>query len=171
VARTRTLYVLRHAKSSWDEPVDDFDRGLAPRGRRAAAHMAAHIKRERIRPGLILCSASWRTRETLQILAPVAGRATVSVEDDLYGATSSEILARLHRVNTSTRSVMVIGHNPGLQDLVLSLASVGSALDSVRAKFPTAALATLELDRSWSELEPGCALLAAYVRPSDLESV
>jgi phosphohistidine phosphatase len=168
VRRTRTLYVLRHAKSSWDEPVADFDRPLSLRGQRAAKQIAAHLGRERIHPGLILCSASWRTRETLRILAPVLGTATVSVEGNLYGASATEVLDRLRQVNKRTPSVMVIAHNPGLQDLVLSLASTGSEVDSVREKFPTAALATLEFDRPWGELEPDCARLAGYVRPRDL---
>lgn len=168
---SRTLYVLRHAKSSWDDPVSDYERGLAPRGRHAIGALATFVAGEGVRPDLVLCSSARRARETFDPLVGSLGDPTVSYEDDLYGASARQLIDRLHAVDEPVASVMVVGHNPGLQDLVLTLAATGSGLASVGEKFPTAALATLALDRSWSDLEPGSARLTAYVRPRDLPRV
>jgi phosphohistidine phosphatase len=166
MAGSKQLFVLRHAKSSWDDPgLDDHDRPLAPRGRRAAALLAGHVRAAGIRPALVLCSSARRTRETLESVDP-GGRP--EIEPELYGASVSELCDRLRRVSPTIRSVMLVGHNPSLQMLVLRLAGSGDGLDSVRAKFPTGALATLTFDGPWSELGPGAAELAAYVRPKDL---
>jgi phosphohistidine phosphatase len=160
----RQLYVLRHAKSSWDDPgLADHDRTLAPRGRNATKLIAKHLRDHDIHPGLILCSTAVRARETLDGIEVDGER---SIEDELYTATAGQWIARLNRVPEETQSVMAIGHNPALQQLVLALA--GSD-EEVERKFPTAALATLELDCAWGEVQPGCAQLTALVRPKDLD--
>jgi phosphohistidine phosphatase len=165
VTGTKRLYVLRHAKSSWDDPgLDDHDRPLAPRGRRAVAALAEHLKANSIEPELVLCSTSRRTRETL---AGIDAPGRHLIEPGLYSATTHELLARLRHVPEDVESVMVIGHNPTMQTLVLSLAS-GRELSDVQAKFPTGALATLTFESCWSELSPGCARLTAFVRPKEL---
>jgi phosphohistidine phosphatase len=162
----KQLFVLRHAKSSWDDPgLPDRDRPLAPRGRRAVKLLAAHVREAGIEPALVLCSPARRTRETLEGVSLGRDR---QIETELYGATAADLLGRLRRIPASTPSVMLIGHNPSLQVLVLRLAASGDGLDAVRNKFPTAALATLTFDGAWSELRPGAAELAAYVRPKDL---
>jgi phosphohistidine phosphatase len=166
----KRVYVLRHAKSSWDEPgLSDHERPLAPRGRRAAKAMARHLREAGIDPGLVLCSTAKRARQTLQRIEPAVGRRSVHVEDGLYGAGAAALLERLHAVPDPVGSVMVIGHNPGLQDLILGLAQPGPLRDEVAAKYPTAALATLAADVvSWPDLRPGGAQLVAFVRPRDL---
>jgi phosphohistidine phosphatase len=168
----KRLFVLRHAKSSWDDPgLDDRERPLAPRGRRAAKLLAEHLRGSGIRPVQVLCSPARRTLETLEGVDP-GGEALV--EPELYSATASEIIKRLARVPEEVDSVMVIGHNPALQTLVLRLAggngsvSDGSDLAHVQRKFPTGALATLTFQCGWSELSPGSAQLVAYVRPKSL---
>jgi phosphohistidine phosphatase len=166
VTGTKRLFVLRHAKSSWDDPgLDDHDRPLAPRGRRAVAVLAEHLKAHAIEPELVLCSTSRRTRETL---AGINAPGEHSIEPELYGASTHELLARLQQVPAEVESVMVIGHNPTMQTLVLRLASgaaSGEKLEQVQAKFPTGALATLTFESAWSELGQGCARLTAFVRP------
>ena len=173
VDRVRTLFLLRHAKSSWAEALPDHDRPLSPRGSRAAVSMAEHLASEGIRPALVLCSPARRTRQTLDALRPVLGdQSTVRVEPALYGADAEEILDLLRPLGTATDSVMVIGHNPGLQDLALLLAGdgVGAALAQLHAKFPTAALATLELGEvPWAGLAPGAAYLRSVVLPRTLD--
>jgi phosphohistidine phosphatase len=165
----RTLYLLRHAKSSWDDPaLADRERPLAPRGRKDGKLLAEHLRKQGIEPELVLCSAAARTRETLELVRPALGGATVAVEDELYGASSDELLARLRRVPDEVGSVMVIGHNPGLEQLALGLASTGDELARLEEKFPTAALATLALTQAWAALAPGNAVLAAYVVPKQL---
>src|SRR5262249_57103907 len=93
-----------------------------------------------------------RTRETLEFVGPSFGTSTVVLEDELYAASSDELLARIRRVPDAVASVMVIGHNPGLHQLALSLTSAGNELERLEAKFPTAALATLAVTTSWSRL-------------------
>ncbi len=166
---TKRLFVLRHAKSSWDDPgLDDHERPLAPRGRRAVKVLGEHLRRDRIRPALVLCSSSRRTRETLEGISP--GGETM-IESELYGASAKDVIDRLRRVREDVESVMVIGHNPAVQALVLRLATDGASvpdgsdLAAIQQKFPTGALATLTFDCAWSELAPGCAELAGYVRP------
>jgi phosphohistidine phosphatase len=168
----KRLYLLRHAKSSWDDPtLADQDRPLAPRGRRAAKVMAKHLRRNGISPELVLCSPSRRTRQTLKRIAPSLGKnAEVQIEPELYAASAATLLGKLQRVPDEVDSVMLIGHNPGIQDLALSLARAGSESAKVRSKFPTAALATLELDATWRELGPGSAELVSFAKPKELSS-
>jgi phosphohistidine phosphatase len=163
----KTLYVLRHAKSSWDDAsLGDHDRPLTGRGRRAASLIGKYMREEGIRPQLVLSSSATRARQTLDGLGDGAG--TVEVESDLYLASGDELTARLRRVEPEVASVMVIGHNPGMQDLVVTLATQGADLDRVKEKFPTAALATLVIDGDWSDLGERDARLVALVFPKDL---
>ena len=166
----KRLYLLRHAKSSWEDPkLADQDRPLAPRGRRAAGVMAEHLRRKEIAPELVLCSRSTRTRQTLTRIAPGLGEsADVQIRSELYAASAADLLEALREVQDEVRSVMLIGHNPGIQDLALTLARGGPEIARVRSRFPTAALATLELKGSWCELAPGGAELTSFVRPKEL---
>ena len=165
------LYLLRHAKSDWEDPsLSDHDRPLAPRGRRAAAHVAEHMAAQGYRPALVLCSSARRAVDTLALVAPALGGCEVRVEDGLYGATAHELLARLRRIGQEMASVLVVGHNPGMHDLTAQLAGDGEerAMAQLRAKFPTAALAVIDFDdgaRGWDALAPGGAYLADLVVP------
>ncbi|WP_028064015.1 SixA phosphatase family protein [Solirubrobacter soli] len=164
------LYLLRHAKSSWADPaLADHDRPLAARGRRAAAAIAAHMAEREIVPDLVLCSTSLRTRETYERLEAVLAGAPVRYERRVYAASASELLELLRAVPDEIGSVLLIGHNPGIEELALAVARPSPTRDDLQAKFPTGALATLELSR-WSELAPGCGSLVDYVRPRDLAS-
>ena len=120
-----------------------------------------------IEPELVLCSSALRTRETLELVRPALGAtATVSLEAGLYAASSDVLLERIRAVPEPVGSVMLIGHNPGLQQLAVVLASEGAELAQLEAKFPTAALATLTVPTTpWSRLSRADALLAAYVVP------
>ena len=165
-----TLYLLRHAKSSWDDPhLADHDRPLAPRGRRDARRIGKHLARLGIEPQLVLCSAAERTRETYELLRPALGASlTVVFEEALYAASSDTLLERIRSVLEPTVSVMLIGHNPGLHQLAVVLASTGAELERLGASFPTAALATLTVARPWSQLSEADARLAAYVTSKQL---
>ena len=166
---TRQLFVLRHAKSSWDDPgLDDQERPLAPRGQRAVKVLREYLKCSGIEPALVLCSSSRRTRETLEGIQPGGEQL---IEPELYGADAGDLIERLSRVPDDVRSVMVIGHNPAVQMVVLRLAGGAgddAGLADARRKFPTGALATLEIDCGWSELRPGCARLSSFVSPKRL---
>jgi phosphohistidine phosphatase len=165
------VYLLRHAKSSWKEPgLADHDRPLSGRGRRGAALIADHIREQSIAPDVVLCSSSRRTRETLErIEASLPPGTDTEIERELYGASAERLLRRLRALPNDIGSAMLIGHNPGLQLLALELAAGGADLDPLRSKFPTAALATLEVPgEGWRGLQPGVAELVAYVRPRNL---
>jgi phosphohistidine phosphatase len=164
-----TLYLLRHAKSSWDEPrLADHERPLAKRGRRDAKRIAKHLRRSGVEPALVVCSTAARTRETLERVRPAIGDPTIVFAEQLYAASSDQLLERLRLVPDEIASVLLIGHNPGLQKLALALASGGDGLDRLAEKFPTAALATLELATPWSRLGPAEATLTALVVPKQL---
>jgi phosphohistidine phosphatase len=162
----RRLYLLRHAKSSWKETgIPDHDRPLAGRGRRAAKAMARHLHEGRVRPELVLCSSATRARQTFERLEPLGAR-EVHIERELYAADAPTLLARLRDVPEGVASVMVIAHNPGLEDLARVLARDHDGLGD---KFPTGALATLAFgDREWAALERGTAELVDFVRPREL---
>ena len=165
----KRLLLIRHAKSSWDDPaLSDHDRPLAPRGRRAAERMREHLEAGDVRPGLVLCSSSKRTCETLDLLAPAFADAERSIEEGLYGADATELLERLHEVPDDLPTVALIGHNPGVQDLALGVAGEGEDLDRIREKFPTGALAILGFDGPWQGLAVGTARLLSFVTPRDL---
>jgi phosphohistidine phosphatase len=153
------LYLLRHAKSSWkDASLDDHDRPLASRGRKASKAIGRYLRDHDIEPELVLCSSAKRARQTLERLGPAGMDARI--ERELYGAGSNTLLARLRAVPDGVASVLLIGHNPGMQQLAFVLAGLDD-------KFPTAALATFEV-KSWSALET--AELIDYVRPRDLDA-
>jgi phosphohistidine phosphatase len=164
------LYLLRHAKSDWgNSSLPDHDRPLNKRGTHAADAMAGHFRDKDIRPELVLCSTALRAGETLEPVATVLGAAsTVQIERKLYGASAEDLLDRVREVPDGVGSVLLIGHNPGMEGLALALAGTGRALDRIREKFPTAALATLEVPGTWRELQPGSAELTDFVVPRDL---
>ena len=168
----KLVYLLRHAKSSWsDSGLPDPERPLAPRGRRAAASLVRHLRQEDIRPELVLCSPARRTLETFERIAPAFGeRATLLVDDELYGASSEELVHRLQAVPETVSSVMVIGHNPGLQNLAILLAGDGEprALEQLRTKFPTGALVTLAIPNDWRGVKTGRARVVGFIVPKEL---
>lgn len=167
----KRLYLLRHGKSDWDDPeLADHERPLARRGRRASKAIARHLASEGIQPALVLCSSAARTRETLDRIAPALGSPEVEIEDELYGAGAGALRERLRQVPDGIDSVMLIGHNPGVESLALALAGGGEDLERMERKFPTAALATLTVPGdSWGELDEGRSELLAFVVPRELE--
>jgi phosphohistidine phosphatase len=168
----RTLYLLRHAKSSWDDPdLGDFDRPLAPRGIDATQRIAAHMREQGIAPEVVLCSPAVRTKETLAGLGDPLGSARVSLERDMYEAHETDLLAVLRTVGSEVESVLMIGHNPSIQRLALLLCAEGELLGRVRSKYPTAALATLAIESAdWHRLRMGDATLEAFVTPKELQA-
>ena len=167
----RVLYLLRHAKSSWADPeLADHDRPLAPRGRRAARAIADHLREQRVEPALVLCSSARRARETLKpLLRAFGGKTEVHFEPGLYAATVEELLERLRSVAEQTPSVMLVGHNPGLQELGLLLARPGPRRDALGRRFPTGALAIVDLDvTGWHQATGGSGELTSLILPREL---
>jgi phosphohistidine phosphatase len=169
----RHAYLLRHAKSSWSDPeLDDHDRPLARRGVKATNVLRKHMRREGIAPQLVVCSSAVRAMQTLEgVREAFAPETRVEIEDGLYAAGADRLLARLREVPDDLDSVMVIAHNPGMEDLALALAGSGddADLERMRTKYPTGGLATLGFDGSWRELGSGRARLNAFVMPRELK--
>ena len=170
----RTLYLLRHAKSAWDDPsLDDHERPLAPRGRKAARLLARHFRELDADPELILCSTAQRTRETLDmVLSGVAATPIIAIERGLYLAGAESMLDRLRDIDAGVKRAMIIGHNPGLHELAVTLAQKGPVrlTSALARKFSTGALATFSVDTSWRELDPSACRLDAFVIPAELEA-
>jgi len=169
-----TLFLLRHAKSSWeDTSLDDYDRPLNARGQRSAPAVGKYLVEKGYLPDLILCSGARRTRETLGLIVPyLDGDLRIRVEEALYRAHDGEaLLQRLQAVDARARSVMLIGHNPAMQDLFTALATGGDplALERLAAKFPTAALAVLSSEAtSWRDIAMSGATVTDHALPRDL---
>jgi phosphohistidine phosphatase len=163
------LYLLRHAKAEPKNLDGDRDRVLAERGRADAKAMAAIVVKRAIAPELVLCSGAARTRETLAILLPALNPAPrIVTEDEIYLADARQLLKRLRSVPEAVESLMLIGHNPGLQELALLLSdrSSGPQMAKLAEGFPTAALACFDVLLPWPALQPGGATLTAMLTPA-----
>lgn len=172
MAATRTLLLLRHAKSSWGDPgLDDFDRPLNGRGRRAVGDIARVLADGKAAPALVLCSPARRTRETLDGVRPgLGGEPEVRFDRALYLA-EADTLAEMVRTLPDVPSAMFIGHNPGLHELAARLAGSGDAAlrRRIAEHFPTGALATIAFTGEWRDARAGTGRLVAYTAPRDLE--
>ncbi len=169
----KTLYLLRHAKSSWDEPsLADRDRPLAPRGCRAATLIGQHLARFDARPELVLCSPARRSAETLERLLEALGPTAaprVETREELYLGGQRTLLDAVRELPTDTSRVLLIAHNPDLHELAVSLSGSGEPgpLAALKERFPTGALAVLGLS-DWAEANAGVGRLKEFVRPRDL---
>ncbi|MCS6890884.1 MAG: histidine phosphatase family protein [Rhodovarius sp.] len=167
------LLLLRHAKSSWDDPsLADHARPLNARGRRAARLMAEEMARRGLCPDLVLVSSARRTLQTLEALQPFEETPIVTVSDELYLAPWQTILAVLQRVPDTVRSVLLIGHNPGLHELALNLIPAEERMRPAAARlrqgYPTAALCEFAVIGPWRTLREGGARLLHFLAPRDL---
>ncbi|MFI9151315.1 SixA phosphatase family protein [Streptomyces sp. NPDC053367] len=165
----RRLVVLRHAKSAWPEGVADHGRPLGPRGRRDAP-VAGRVLAERDwLPDLAVCSTAARARATWELASAEWGTPPrVRFDRRVYAADAADLLAVARETPPEVGTLLLIGHNPGLEELVLTLAGsdMDGALDAVHEKFPTSAIAVLTwYGHTWQALAPGCALLTAMVVP------
>ncbi len=167
------LHLLRHAKSSWDEDVDDRDRKLSRRGRDEAQRVGAHLPAAIGRLDLVLCSTARRARETTElVLAGFAPAPRLLVEDELYLAGAALLLSRLTRLDESDGAVLVIGHNPGLHELAIVLGAPDSPQYRALAagKFPTAVRASFAVAGRWSMLGHARHPVTDYVTAKSLSA-
>jgi phosphohistidine phosphatase len=166
----KRLFLLRHAKSAWDDPtLRDRDRPLAPRGRKAAKRVGKWARRHDVRPQLVVCSSAVRARKTLERVLPGLGEPAVWFEVTLYAAAVETLLARVRALPAEVEEAMLVGHNPGLMDLALLLSAPGPNRKRARSNVPTGALVVLEIEaESWANVEPGTAEITRFVVPRDL---
>lgn len=172
---TKTLLLLRHAKSGWDDPVArDFDRPLNKRGEKAARTMGQWMAANNITFDHVIASPAVRVIETLDgVWAGYGRKVEPTWERRIYLASSATVLDVLREGNDAHDTVMVVGHCPAVEDLVLDLVPADSSSPlraEVEVKYPTAAFAELKLDIvSWAEIGQPTALLERFVRPRDLD--
>ncbi len=171
----KRLTLLRHAKSSWDDAVArDFDRPLNARGQKAAATVGRHMRAEKLSFDHVVASPATRICETVEQIETGYGGALAPVWDRrVYLASAASLLDVVHELPEGADSALLIGHNPGLEDLILLLIpdrADDRLRDSVEEKFPTAALAvmTFDVDR-WDAVKAGGGTLVSFTRPRDLD--
>lgn len=165
----RRLMLLRHAKSDWSDRVTDFERPLAKRGEKAAPMMGAYMAAEHLVPDCAMVSPARRARDTWALVAP-AFRETVKqvTEPRLYEAEPEDILAAVRGTKTAVKTLMVVGHNPGFEDLAVELIGHGDryAFARLKQKFPTAALAVIDFAvNDWGQVKPHDGRLDRFVTP------
>jgi phosphohistidine phosphatase len=165
------LHLLRHAKSSWDDDADDHARPLNKRGRESARLIGESLPKAIAGLDLVLCSSALRTRETAELaLASFAKPPRVLYEDGLYLASETALRERLRELDEASDAVMVIGHNPGLHELAIALATPGSSGFSTLAngKFPTGVRVRFVIGTAWAEIDTTRHRLVDYVTVKSL---
>lgn len=170
----KTLTLLRHAKSGWDDPVArDYDRPLNAKGKRAAQMVGRHMRTLDLDFDTVIASPAVRVVETLDEIVAGYGRTLAPLwERRLYLASAATLLDVVHELPAAVDRVMLVGHNPGLEDLVLMLVpdAAHPLRDAVEEKYPTATLAEMQFDiADWSDAKSGGARFTRFVRPRDLD--
>ena len=153
----KRLLVLRHGKSDWDADFRaDFDRPLAPRGKKAAVKMAAFIRDNSLTPEVVVSSPAERAARTAQIVTDNLGKVEIRYEPNIYGASSSELVRIVQGLPDDTSSVLIVGHNPGLEELVEVLT------DAEYCVLKTCSLAVIECEsENWAGFA-GASLVGPY---------
>jgi phosphohistidine phosphatase len=170
----RQLLILRHAKSSWDDPqLSDHARPLNARGRKSASAMRDAMRELGLAPDIVLVSSARRTLQTLEALEPWDEQPLVEPMDQLYLADATQLLGVLREVSETARGVMLIGHNPGLHDLAMLLAGPaamdvqGGNIGRLAEGYPTGALTEFSIAGPWSQLGEGGGRLLRFLAPRD----
>lgn len=169
----RRLILFRHAKSDWsDDSSEDHDRGLNARGKRVAGPMGAWLVGRGLRPDLVLCSTAKRARLTWDLAKTALTPAPkAQFEESIYMASPDALLDHVKRTPADIQTLMIVGHNPGLEQFVELLASKGDpeARRTLSAKFPTASIAVIDFPfDDWAHVQPGAGRLDRFVTPRSL---
>jgi phosphohistidine phosphatase len=170
----KRLAILRHAKSSWDEPdLDDFNRPLNDRGWKAARRMGKELKHRGMRFDLVLSSTAARARETVDgVQEKFDFHAEVRFERRMYGASEEQLLSLIRGLPESVHAPLLVGHNPGLERLIVELTHDDDQglRDRVTHKYPTGALAMIELPaHHWAKIEAGSGTIVELIVPKELD--
>lgn len=168
----KKLTLLRHAKSTWDDPVArDFDRPLNRRGRKAARAVGAEMRRLGLEFDAAIASPAVRVKETLADVEQGYGRPLGADYDKrVYLATTDTLIDIVRSADDSAERLLLVGHNPGLESLAIELTSGSGLRDEVAIKYPTGALAEIELPaEEWADVRPGTGRLVRFIRPRDLD--
>ncbi len=164
----RTLILVRHAKSSWDFDVDDHQRPLSGRGRRDAKAVGRLLTDLSLRPDRVLCSTAARTRETWNgAMAGGASAGEVRFDRAIYHAWVPELVSLVRQTPESIATLMMIGHAPGIPDLVdhLCVRTISAEWVKLDHKFPTSGLVVIKVPGPWTEIGKGRAALSRFEVP------
>ena len=170
----KRLALLRHAKSSWDDQnLDDFNRPLNERGWKAARRIGRELKRRDMRFDLVLASTAARVRETIDgVQEKYDFGAPIRFEQEIYLATSETLLSLVRDLPDSVEAPLLVGHNPGLERLLVELADddAKGLRKRIAGKYPTGAFAVVELPaREWAEITPGTGEIVEMILPKELD--
>ena len=166
---SRRLILLRHAKSDWPD-VPDQDRPLAKRGRRDAPVIGRWLRDHGYQPDTVICSAARRTRQTWELVArELGGSPSVTFEPRAYAANAMTLLYLVRELPATSRSALLVGHNPAITELAASLLGPPDG-DRPALRFPTGAVAILDVPGDWAGLSPSQARLRDYTTPAELRS-
>jgi phosphohistidine phosphatase len=166
----RELLILRHAKSSWDSgAASDFERPLSPRGIRNANRLATYLLEQGLHPGLTVSSAAARAQETTELALSQFPRARIEIRDSLYHAGLATLVNTIREQDNTLERLMLVGHNPGMDQLLVYLCKEELSLTSSGKLMTTAALARIVCRCSWAELAPESCNLESLLRPSDFQ--
>ena len=161
----KTLYLLRHAKSSWDEPgLKDFDRPLNKRGLKAAPKLGVYMLKEKIRPDVILSSPALRAKQTTNMVCEAAGLSSlINFDERIYEASVQRLFEIVTRFEDRIEKALMVGHNPGFEELL-------AALTGESHRMTTAALACIELRvEKWTDLTGGVGRLVWLIKAKELK--
>jgi phosphohistidine phosphatase len=167
----RRLMLLRHGKSDWPGAVNDLERPLAKRGKEAVPRVAAHLADEQLFPDLAIVSPARRARETWDLVALRLGEVPARSEPRIYESPPERLLSVIREIGPEVRSVLLVGHNPGLEELAKLLIGHGDryAFARIAKKYPTAGLAVLDFAaEDWRDVTPGSGRLDRFVTPKSL---
>ena len=167
---TRELLLLRHGKSDWDNGHDDFDRPLKDRGKRGAQRIGVWLAQQNLIPDLVVASPAERALVTAQKTCKAMGNGDEGIQRDnrIYAAEIDGLLAVLGDCPQDAGRVMLVGHNPGLEELLVWLANEVVPVPEDGKLLPTATLARLQMPADWRALVAGCAQLDSITRPGTL---
>jgi len=167
----KTLILLRHAKSDWNDPaLRDFDRPLNARGEKAARAMGREMKRLGLGFDHILASAAARVTETLAGLAETLGALSPVYDERIYLAAPASLLEIVREADNAHASLLLAGHNPGMEMLALALGREGPLHDEIAEKYPTGALTEIAFEAErWQDIQEGAGTIHRFIRPRDLD--
>ena len=172
----KTILLLRHGKSDWSKPgLADFDRPLAGRGKKDAPHMGKVLLKFKVSPDIIISSPAKRARMTAEIVAETCGfKPQIKIIDALYNGDSHDIISILKNLPDWVERPMLVGHNPTFEETISTLLTIhsGPTKESVKVRFPTAALVCINADITyWNQLTQGCCTLLWLIIPRLLKAI
>ncbi|MDX1795723.1 MAG: histidine phosphatase family protein [Hydrogenovibrio sp.] len=169
--RLRELLIIRHAKSDWKEEAPDIERPLSEKGKKAANRLGAWLNEKHLEPDYALVSPAQRAQQTFKRFKFEKEASTHKTLDALYMATLEQLIAILAEIPPEYNRVMLVGHNPGLEELAQYLELENHCEECDTRLFPTGSLAHFILPNDWQHLQPGSGRLVQFIKPKDIKGV